>query len=192
MNSARKFSKVLKTAEVRSIESPAQSRCENLTLDRNLENLVLRVFPNLRGSAMCYGLTEKIQRSKSLIDWFHSVNIVPKAHAEVVVLEWFWRQDFCFVNDDRYVACSKPSCHCCALFFEYHPGQILPRRSHGNIWVQWCVPRWENLDESESCNLGILRRITDATRIMTQASFSSDSARRETFESTIGITTARL
>jgi hypothetical protein len=192
VNSACVFSTILKTAQVQSIELPAQRRHDNLTLDEDLESLVLRVFPNLRGSVMCYRLTEKIQGSKSLIDWFHSVNIVPKPHAEVVVLEWFWRQDFCFVNDDRYIACSKPSCHCCALFFKYHPGHLLPRRSHGNIWVQWCVPRWENSVTSESSNLGVLRRITDATRIMTQASFSSGSVRRETFESTIGITTARL
>lgn len=186
------FSTVLRTVRVQSVEIPSLSQRNRLTLDEDLENLVLRVFPNLRGSAMCDQLTRKVQESRNLIDWFRSVDIVPKPHAEVVVLDWFSRNGLCFLDDDRYIACSKPSCHCCALYFQYHPGRILPRRSHGNIWVQWCVPLWEKSGSLKTCNLGILRLMTDATRTMTQTSLGGDGVCRKMFESTIGVTTVRL
>jgi hypothetical protein len=56
---------------------------------------------------------------------------------------------------------------------------------------RWRRAKSTDAGKSENCNLGILRRITDATRTMTQVSLSGDSVRREMFESTIGITTAR-
>ncbi|KAH8622021.1 hypothetical protein IG631_23416 [Alternaria alternata] len=39
-------------------------------------------------------------------------------HAEIQVLEHFYAQDIHFAYDDPYVACSKPACYCCLLYFD--------------------------------------------------------------------------
>lgn len=64
----------------------------------------------------------------------------PRPHAELLVLEHFSELNFEFVNDDRYIGCSKPSCYCCALYMKVHPGRFEPRACHGNLWPNWAPP----------------------------------------------------
>ena len=64
----------------------------------------------------------------------------PCLHAEIAVLEHFYRRSRHFVNDDRYIGCSKPSCYCCYLFCRLHPLQVLPRPCHGITWPKWSFP----------------------------------------------------
>lgn len=64
----------------------------------------------------------------------------PCLHAEIAVLEHFYRRSRHFVNDDRYIGCSKPSCYCCHLFCRLHPLQVLPRPCHGDTWPKWSLP----------------------------------------------------
>ena len=64
----------------------------------------------------------------------------PKVHAEMMVLEHFHQNDLDFVDNCRYIGCSKPSCYCCNLYMVHHPAPLLPRPSHGNIWIKWAPP----------------------------------------------------
>lgn len=192
---APQFLSIIRDAVVRSVQPPKNEKiC--LQLDQDLRNLILRVFPNLKESSMCDALLERMQRADSLISWFRSANtrkkLKTRPHAEVIMLEYFYLKDLTFVNNDRYIACSKPSCYCCALYFRKHYLQTQMRPCHGNIWVKWTVPRWEELTPKTDAAIGILRRMADATREMSYASLRHGVRPRRRFESTIGITTATV
>jgi len=66
---------------------------------------------------------------------------VPRVHAEIQVLEHFYDQSLEFAYDDRYIACSKPACYCCRLYFRNHPGRPVEPGTHGKIWLNWGPPR---------------------------------------------------
>ncbi|KAK1143894.1 hypothetical protein N8T08_006009 [Aspergillus melleus] len=67
-------------------------------------------------------------------------NCSPSVHAEIRVLEHFHRTNLSFVADDRYIACSKPACLCCQLYFKYHPARMVVPESHCKIWTNWGPP----------------------------------------------------
>ncbi|KIW29821.1 uncharacterized protein PV07_05608 [Cladophialophora immunda] len=66
--------------------------------------------------------------------------IRPRPHAELLILEHFYRNRLDFVTDDRYIGCSKPSCYCCHIYMQCHPGRFAPRPCHGNLWINWAPP----------------------------------------------------
>ena len=67
-------------------------------------------------------------------------NIKPRPHAELLVLEHFYFNKLDFVANDKYIGCSKPSCYCCHIYMQCHPGNFTPRPCHGNLWINWAPP----------------------------------------------------
>jgi hypothetical protein len=61
----------------------------------------------------------------------------PQVHAEVQALNHFFRLSLSFVGNDRYIACSKPACLCCELYFRYHPARMVVPDSHRKVWINW-------------------------------------------------------
>jgi hypothetical protein len=61
-------------------------------------------------------------------------------HAEVQVLEHFYRRRLSFVDGDKFVACSKPACLCCELYFRHHPARMVVPSSHCKVWTKWSPP----------------------------------------------------
>ncbi|RAH65502.1 nucleic acid/nucleotide deaminase domain-containing protein [Aspergillus aculeatinus CBS 121060] len=68
----------------------------------------------------------------------------PQVHAEVQVLDHFFRSNLSFVGNDRYIACSKPACLCCELYFKHHPARMDPPGCHRKVWVNWSPPSVNN------------------------------------------------
>jgi OTT_1508-like deaminase len=64
----------------------------------------------------------------------------PRIHAELLLLEHFHQHNLEFVENDRYIGCSKPSCYCCDLYMRCHPGNFVRRACHGNLWINWRAP----------------------------------------------------
>ncbi|KAK0906836.1 hypothetical protein LTS16_009839 [Friedmanniomyces endolithicus] len=187
---AASFASMLPKFRVAAIPCPDLGIQAHFTLDEDLEALVLRVFPNYRGTPLCDRLVDRISRAKALIDWYRTNELVPRPHAEVVALEYCHSRSMHLVNDDRYVGCSKPSCYCCSLYIGYHPGAFRPRPSHNNVWVQWCLPQAFHLELSGTANLGILRRMANDTRDLLKATLTNGTtASRRRFDSTTGIST---
>ncbi|EEU44399.1 uncharacterized protein NECHADRAFT_24361, partial [Fusarium vanettenii 77-13-4] len=58
-------------------------------------------------------------------------------HAELQMLEFFHRGDRVFVENDRYIACSKLACLCCKLYFRHHPGFYVEPDSHQKVYTNW-------------------------------------------------------
>ncbi|KAL4993355.1 hypothetical protein BDV10DRAFT_198411 [Aspergillus recurvatus] len=63
-----------------------------------------------------------------------------QVHAEIQVLEHFHKLRLSFVDGDRYIACSKPACLCCELYFKHHPARMVLPSSHQKIWTAWSPP----------------------------------------------------
>ena len=73
----------------------------------------------------------------------------PQVHSEVQVLEHFYKMKLSFVRNDRYIACSKPACLCCELYFKHHPTRMVVPESHRKVWVNWGPPSVEGLIKSD-------------------------------------------
>ena len=83
-------------------------------------------------------------QSKELAPTFQSIcrhrNFQPIVHAELLMMEHFYIRNLQFANEERYIACSNPSCYCCDLYTRLHPGDFVPRSCHGNVWISWHLP----------------------------------------------------
>jgi hypothetical protein len=66
-----------------------------------------------------------------------------RVHAEVQVLHHFDQHDEEFAEGDKYIACSKPACFCCHLYFRHHPGGFVEPHSHHRIYLNWQPPVME-------------------------------------------------
>ena len=94
-------------------------------------------------------------------------NCTPQVHAEVQVLEHFYRNQLRFVGNDRYVACSKPACLCCEMYFIHHPARMVVPASHNKVWTNWSPPLVERFAKNEPesrLQLDILNEMTAKIR----------------------------
>jgi len=57
----------------------------------------------------------------------------PRVHAELILLDLFWSQNLEFVENDKYIGCSKPACYCCYHYITVHPGRFVPPACHNNL-----------------------------------------------------------
>ncbi|KAI1485379.1 hypothetical protein F5X96DRAFT_347402 [Biscogniauxia mediterranea] len=73
-------------------------------------------------------------------DRYTNKNFKPIVHAEILVLEHFYQGQRTFVDNDKYVGCSKPACYCCHLYFRHHPSRPVEPESHQNVYPNWGVP----------------------------------------------------
>lgn len=61
-------------------------------------------------------------------------------HAELLLLDHFWRNDYQFWVRDRYIGCSKPACYSCYRYISNHPGNFVDPPSHYKIHMNWRAP----------------------------------------------------
>ena len=64
----------------------------------------------------------------------------PRVHAELHLLEYFYHQKLSFVDDDRFIGCSKPACYSCYLYISNHPGGFIRPASHTIRYINWRAP----------------------------------------------------
>jgi hypothetical protein len=64
----------------------------------------------------------------------------PRVHAELILLEFFQVNRLPFVDDDRFIGCSKPACYCCYHYISAHPGGFVRPPSHGVRYLNWRPP----------------------------------------------------
>jgi hypothetical protein len=61
--------------------------------------------------------------------------------------EYFHMKRLPFVDDDRFIACSKPACYCCYHYISLHPGGFVRPSSHGIRYINWRAP--DLIDETD-------------------------------------------
>ncbi|KAF2171580.1 hypothetical protein M409DRAFT_33007, partial [Zasmidium cellare ATCC 36951] len=113
------------TTNLHSVLSRMFTEDEQLELKRGIE-----ILQRLRGFDLDSAFREA----------YADKNFKPRVHAEVWLLEHFYWSDLHFLDDDRYIGCSKPSCYCCNLYILERQDRSSQRPSHGNVWTNWQSP----------------------------------------------------
>lgn len=85
-------------------------------------------------------MDQKLQIGDKIRETYAKEDFRPIVHCEVQVLEHFYENCLRFAFNDRSVACSKPACYCCHLYFKAHPAAPEEPRSHQKIWLNWGPP----------------------------------------------------
>jgi hypothetical protein len=80
---------------------------------------------------------------------YQDKNFRPRVHAELTLLEYFYREQLSFVDDDRFIGCSKPACYCCYHYISQHPGGFVRPPSHGIRYLNWLPPDLINIADRE-------------------------------------------
>jgi hypothetical protein len=127
---------------VETIATPPEASLPPLDISTNLESIAVRMHPadsphlNRRQQAL-----RELNASTQLFEHFQtnytSQELKPHVHPEIQVLEWFHTGKRLFAADDPFIACSKPSCICCLLYFRYHHGHFVEPISDGKICLSW-------------------------------------------------------
>lgn len=192
----RCFPDVLANYEVAIIPRLKTGASTRWTLEDDVDALLGRVIPNYRGQAIFLQVCKKLKdASRSMALTLENRRLRPKPHAEVVVLDHFFTQGLDFVMGDNYVACSKPSCYCCKMFFDFHPLRAATGRYHGNVWIQWGLPRPLKPANSlsDGVTMKILRLMSDRVRRDVLSELLPRNSRQvNMFDSTTGFSASRL
>ncbi|KAI0851618.1 hypothetical protein F5Y00DRAFT_259621 [Daldinia vernicosa] len=85
-------------------------------------------------------LDHKFQITNRIRGEYNKKHFQPRVHAEVQILEHFCTNQLRYVDDDRYIGCSKPACYCCHLYFRHHESRPVEPESHQKIYLNWGVP----------------------------------------------------
>lgn len=100
-----------------------------------------------------YGLATLDQRfnlSTHLEEVCTSSSWRPRVHAELILLDKFWKKQLYFVAGDRYIGCSKPACYSCHHYIIAHPGRFAVPACHNNNWLKWRPPDIMNPRDEKS------------------------------------------
>lgn len=185
-----KYLRVLENYEVSVIFPLETATSTHWALENEFDVLVGRVLPNFREQPIFLHISENLRRASRSTGMFKTQQINPRPHAEAVMLDYFFTKGLDFAMEDKYVACSKPSCYCCKLFFDNHPLQAVTGRHHGNLWIQWALPRPLTSAEGtpDRVSIKIVRSMSDQIqRDILSALLPSVPRQIDMFDSTTGL-----
>jgi hypothetical protein len=83
---------------------------------------------------------------------FKDKDFRPRVHAELNLLEHFYRKRLPFLDDDRFIAYSKPACYYCYRYISLHPGGFVRPSSHGIRYLNWRPPDLVNATDTREKN----------------------------------------
>lgn len=160
------LSEILETYCVKVVQPAAPGAPVSLNLGEDFNVILNRVMPNFRDYPMMSDTSATVRRLSGTNAFFKSDKLELKPHAEAIMLDYFFTNNMLFANGDTYVACSRPSCYCCKLYFDHHPARGNIGRSHGMLWIQWRLPRLLDSVEGtiDHTTLKVLRKMSDQVR----------------------------
>ncbi|KAK1655059.1 hypothetical protein BDP81DRAFT_308554 [Colletotrichum phormii] len=92
----------------------------------------------------------------------------PRVHAEVLVHSYLLSHDLQhprdYFNSWKYIGSSKPTCRLCSYYFTAHPDRVQVRKSHFNLYPNWCLPgvfEGPNSGAPDAKTLHLLEQITE-------------------------------
>ncbi|ELR03152.1 hypothetical protein VC83_08458 [Pseudogymnoascus destructans] len=119
-----------------------------------LEGILNRMLPPGSEKAPLYQealatLNAKFNIQTRLQDKYQDKHFRPRVHAELNLLEYFHAKRLPFVDDDRFIGCSKPACYCCYHYISNHPGGFVRPTSHSIRYMNWRPPDLINNTDSK-------------------------------------------
>ncbi|EFQ34197.1 uncharacterized protein GLRG_09341 [Colletotrichum graminicola M1.001] len=129
---------------VYSVQCPASAAVPEADPHTTLSGVLKRLLPNqdirypqyLRFLA---DLDKQVHLESRLHREFEPGKLEPGVHAEVQLLHHFYSEKRQFAAKDRYIACSKPACICCELYFRHHPAKVCLLDSHRKVYPNWGI-----------------------------------------------------
>jgi hypothetical protein len=123
-------------------------------------------------------------------------NFQARVHAELIILEHFYerRGTLQHLDNDPFIACSKPACYCCSLYFLEHPANVEPPATHQKIYLNWLPPTSVSGVEDPNSAVAahekvMLNKMVQRIRSRTIEQIRSQTGRRQRhFDSTTGET----
>ncbi|KAK2005680.1 hypothetical protein LZ32DRAFT_671651 [Colletotrichum eremochloae] len=127
-----------------SVQCPASAAVPEADAHTTLGGILKRLLPDRDSRYGPYlriltNLDSQVHISSSLHEEFESGTIEPRVHAEVQLLHHFHSAGRRYAAKDRYIACSKPACICCELYFRHHPARVSLLDSHRKAYLNWGV-----------------------------------------------------
>ncbi|KAF2011501.1 hypothetical protein BU24DRAFT_426584 [Aaosphaeria arxii CBS 175.79] len=156
--------------EVRCIPRPPKSSIPTADGKTNLKSILVRMLPakspdHDRYQEALVEMDTKHHLSRDFLKNYKDSGWKARVHAEIQVLEHFHAGKLSFASGDPFIACSKPACFCCLLYFQHHPGDFVLPASHRKIYLNWRPPDAVPGDEnSELCLRAIIDAMTKTIR----------------------------
>jgi hypothetical protein len=166
-----------------------------LSLGDDFDAILNRVMPNFRDQPILSEISATVRRVAGTTALFKSDKLELKPHAEAIILDHFFTNNIQFANGDTYVACSRPSCYCCKLYFDHHPAGASTGRSHGVLWIRWRLPRLlESVEGTvDHTTLKVLRKMSEQVRKDALAALTPQKHHDfNMFDSTTGFSTSHV
>ena len=111
------------------------------TLEGIINRMLSKTSPDKARYTEALNQIDSIVHLQDRIDaQFKAESFRPRVHAELILLEYFYKQKLPFLDNDRYVGCSKPACYCCYQYIVCHPGRFVHPASHSITYLAWKRP----------------------------------------------------
>jgi hypothetical protein len=163
-----------------------------------LDGIIGRMLKNENKSKVPFylealnAMDTKFQISQRLRNEYKNPTFLPRVHAELILLEHFYRHKYDFVDGDKYIGCSKPACYCYYHYICAHPGNFVRPASHNKTYLAWRPPDIVDDDAEESAmkhRRDIINKMVENIRTDVLEQIEKQSGRHRTHpDSTTGIT----
>lgn len=150
---SKKRRDIFERTRVEPIE-PLQGALHTTTgIEITLEGALTRNFPRFHHSRVSKIMCSASGQDESSIaqkftEAYRKRKSRSNAHAELTILEHFYANGLEFLDNDRYIGCSKRSCYCCDIYMRMHPSQPALRPCHGRIWKNWRFPSFATIPKN--------------------------------------------
>jgi OTT_1508-like deaminase len=142
---ARRYPSLVSGFRCEILPTPSPMRIPSPDGKTNLNSVLRRMVAKseserLRKLQDTLGCVRDFDIEASFKKQYADKSLNPRIHSEALILEHFYADTRKFMDNNRYIGCSKPSCYCCDLYIRYHPGRFEHRACHGNLWTNWALP----------------------------------------------------
>lgn len=84
--------------------------------------------------------------------------LTTRVHAELLIVDYLSRKKLEFIDDDKYVGCSKPACYFCHQWISLHPGGFEVPASHKKVILGCRGPEVDGAEDPKGNGARIRRQ----------------------------------
>ena len=185
---ASQFATRLSNAEAKAVPGLTLHKNEPIAIAPTVEQVLTEVFG--QQGPIVADAAGKLAYAQELLNELREKEQTCVLHAEIAVAHHFDSHDMRFIDGDRYVGCSKPSCYACTIYLGLQTPVFAHRPQHGNAWFRWCLPdvvdRDGNADASATIRLA-RDMASEVRKDIAKCIIGGHYGHRRLFESTTGI-----
>jgi hypothetical protein len=161
VSAALRFPGILDEFEIQARVSPPSSCYFQSPHDITLNGMAGRIFAKKEDVQHYQEALETLERTSNgaLVGRLQQeCCFKTRVHAELLLVDLFYWNQFEFLDDDPYIGCSKPACFNCFQYILAHPGNFILPACHNKLYLAWRTP--DILEENVSISTAI--RIREA------------------------------